>query len=54
MVYGLMVMILGTKTKNISITKNKSLSFFCEVYYRKKHVIPNYVIGAILDVILNI
>ena len=40
--------------KNITITKNKSLLFFRAVYHSKNHVIPQPVITAILDVILNI
>ena len=42
------------KDKNIPITKNKSLLFFCAVYHSKNHVIPQPVVAAILDVILNI
>ena len=41
------------KDKNITITKNKSVIFLA-VYQSKKHVIPNPVIAAILNVILNI
>ena len=43
-----------SKDENITITKNKSLLFFCAVYHSKNHVIPSCVIAAILDVILNI
>ena len=42
------------KDQNITITKYKSLLFFCAVYYSKNHVIPHRVIGDILDVIINI
>ena len=43
------------KDKNITITKNKSLLFFpCSVIIANTQVIPHRVIGAILDVILNI
>ena len=41
------------KDKNITITKNKSLLFFRAVYHSKNHVIPNPVVTAILDFILN-
>ena len=42
------------KDKIITITKNKSLLFFPCMYHSKNHLIPHHVIGAILDVILNI
>ena len=42
------------KDKNTTITKIKSLLFFHAVSYSKNHVIPHPVIGAILNVILNI
>ena len=42
------------KDKNITITKNKSLLFFCAVYHSKTHVISFPVITAILDILLNI
>ena len=53
------------KDKNITITKNKRLLFFlCSVSYSdkgvissangKNHVIHHHVIGALLDVIINI
>ena len=45
---------IHNKYKNITLTKNKSLLFFHAVYHRKEHVIPQPVISAILDVILNI
>ena len=50
MVHGLMDTISRTKTKKITITKNKSLLFFRAVYHSKKHVTPHPVIAAILDV----
>ena len=53
MVYGLMNTITKTKTKN-NITKSKSLLFYRAVYHSKNNVIPNSVIAAILDIILNI
>ena len=31
-----------------------SLLFYCAVYHSEKHVIPDSVIAAILDIILNI
>ena len=41
--------------QNITITKNKrDCYFFLAMYHSKNHVIPHRVIGAILDVILNI
>ena len=52
--HGLMDMITRIKTKNITITKNKSVIFFNAVYHSKAHVISHPVIAAILDVILNI
>ena len=43
------------KDKIITITKKKeSVIFFLAVYHSKKHLIPHHVIGAILDVILDI
>ena len=42
------------KDKNIAVTKNKSLLFFLAVYQKKTCDSPTTVIGAILDVILNI
>ena len=42
------------KDKVITITKNKSLLFFPAVYHSKNHLIPHRVIGAILEVILNV
>ena len=42
------------KDKVITITKNKSLFFSLQCIIAKNHLIPHRVIGAILDVILNI
>ena len=54
MVHGLMDTIPRTKTKTLQLRKIRVCYFFCAVYYSKNHVIPHRVIGAILDVILNI
>ena len=56
MVHGLMITILRTKTKNITITKNKSLLFFSEQCIIAKTMcqITHCVIGAMLDIILYI
>ena len=50
----LMDMMTGRKTKKITLQKIRVRYFFNAVYHSKKHVIPNPVIAAILDVILNI
>ena len=42
------------KTKTLPLRKIRVCYFFCAVYHSKKHVIPNCVIAAILDVILDI
>ena len=52
MVYGLIITIIKTKTKN-NITKSMSLLFYRAVYHSKNNVIPHSVIAAILDIILN-
>ena len=50
-----MDMTTRTKTKNITITKNKSpLFFFSAVYHSTTNVISYPVVAAIFDVILNI
>ena len=53
MVHGLMDTIPRTKTKTLPLRKLREL-FFRAVYYSKNHAIPHRVIGAILDVIVNI
>ena len=42
------------KDKTLPLRKIRVCYFFLAVYDSKKHVIPHHVIGAILDVILNI
>ena len=54
MVHGLMDTILRTKTKTFPLRKIRVCYILHAVYHSKNHVIPNRVIGAILDVILNI
>ena len=40
--------------KTLPLQKIRDCYFFLAVYHSKNHVIPRRVIGAILDVILNI
>ena len=54
MVHGLMDTILRIKTKSLPLQKIREGYFFLAVYDIKNHLIPHRVIGAILDVILNI
>ena len=53
MVHELMDTIPRTKTKTLPLLNLESVIFFHAVYYSKNHVIPQLVIAAILNVILN-
>ena len=53
-VHGLMNTITRAKTKKLPLRKIRVCYFFRAVHHSKTHVIPQPVIAAILDVILNI
>ena len=54
MVHSLLDTIPRAKTKTITLRKIRVCYFFLAVYHSKNHVIPNPVIAATLDIILNI
>ena len=54
MVHGLKDIFTRTKTKHITISKNKSSIFFGAVYHSTTHVISHPVIAAIFDAIFDV